>query len=159
MSSIPNSTVVLLSFIVLAKISPKTLTPQFLVPKSYVGMTPKIKPKVLFSTPMLALQTEYEIKVYLFVCWKLYSILRTFIPGPKNLSANKLCSLFAATMLWSGFGPYHGMWLEYAQTKFIGVIPTPWAMTIALGLGVIMPELELYHAYGRAILRNFYFMS
>jgi hypothetical protein len=29
----------------------------------------------------------------------------------------------------SGFGPYHGMWLEDAQTKNIGVIPTPWAMT------------------------------
>ena len=66
---------------------------------------------------------------------------------------------FAATMAWSGFGPYHGMWREYAQTKCIGVIPTPWAMTIALGLGVITPEPELYHAYGRAILRNFYFMS
>jgi hypothetical protein len=54
-----NSKVVLLSFIVLAKKSPKKLTPQFLVPKIYVGMTPKIKPKVLFSTPMLELQTEY----------------------------------------------------------------------------------------------------
>ena len=53
LSSIPNSKVVLLSFIVLAKKSPKKLTPQFLVPKIYVGMTPKIKPKVLFSTPML----------------------------------------------------------------------------------------------------------
>jgi hypothetical protein len=62
-------------------------------------------------------------------------------------------------MVLSGFGPYHGMWLEYAQTKCIGAIPTPWAMTIVLGLGVITPQPELYHAYGRAILRNFYFMS
>jgi hypothetical protein len=53
---------------------------------------------------------RYEIKVYLFACWKLYSILRTFIPGPKNLFA--LFSFFAATMAWSGFGPYHGMWRE-----------------------------------------------
>ena len=30
----------------------------------------------------------YEFKVYLFACWKLYSILRTFIPGPKSLFAN-----------------------------------------------------------------------
>jgi hypothetical protein len=51
------------------------------------------------------------------------------------------------------------MWHENAQTKCIGIIPTPWAMTIALGMGVITPEPELYHAYGRAILHNFYFMS
>jgi hypothetical protein len=51
LSIIPNSKVVLLSFIVLAKKSPKKLAPQFLVPKIYVGMTPKIKPKVLFSSP------------------------------------------------------------------------------------------------------------
>jgi hypothetical protein len=37
---------------------------------------------------------EYKIKVYLFACWKLYIILRTFIPGPKNMFANKLFSLF-----------------------------------------------------------------
>jgi len=74
----------------------------------------------------------YEIKVYLFACWKLYSILRTFTPGPKNLFANKLFSFFAATMAWSGVGPYHGMWHEYAQTKCIGAILIPWAMTIAL---------------------------
>ncbi len=59
LSSIPNSKVLLLSFIVLAKKSPKKLTTQFLVPKSYVGMTPKIKLKVLFLTPMLELLTEY----------------------------------------------------------------------------------------------------
>ncbi len=41
---------------------------------------------------------EYEIKVYLFACWKLYSILRIIIPGPKNLFANKLFSFFAASM-------------------------------------------------------------
>ena len=51
----------------------------------------------------------------------------------------------AATMAWSGFGPYHGMWHEYAQTKCIGAILTPWAMTSALGLGVITPQPELYH--------------
>jgi hypothetical protein len=37
----------------------------------------------------------------------------------KNLFANNLFSFFAATMAWSGFGPYHGMWHEYAQTKCI----------------------------------------
>ncbi len=100
----------------------------------------------------------YEIKVYIFACWKLYSILRTFIPGPKNLFANKLFSFFAATMAWSGFGPYHGMWHEYAQTKCIGTILTPWMMTIALGLGVITPQPKLYHAYGRVCLRNFFYV-
>ena len=60
LSIIPNSQVVLLSFIVLAKQSPKNLTPQFLVPKIYIGMTAKNKPKVLFSTLMLELQTGYK---------------------------------------------------------------------------------------------------
>jgi len=31
-------------------------------------------------------------------------------------------------MVPSGFGPYHGMWLEDAQTKCIGIIPTPWVV-------------------------------
>jgi hypothetical protein len=51
LSSIPNSKVVLLSFIVLAKISRKKLMPQFLVPKSYKGMTPKINPVILLLPP------------------------------------------------------------------------------------------------------------
>jgi hypothetical protein len=40
----------------------------------------------------------------------------------------------------SGFGPYHGMWLEDAQTKCIGIIPTPWAMTHVLGLVSFHPQ-------------------
>jgi hypothetical protein len=32
---------------------------QFLEPKSYVGMPPKMKTKILFSILMLELQTEY----------------------------------------------------------------------------------------------------
>ena len=63
-----------------------------------------------------------------------------------------------ATMASSGFDPYHGMWREYAQTKCIGAILTLWVMTNVLGLVVITPHCELYYAYGRAILRNFYFM-
>ena len=99
---------------------------------------------------------RYKFKGYLFACWKLYSILRTFIPGPKNLFANKLFSFFTATMAWSGVGPYHGMWCECAQAKCIGAILTPWVMMIALGLGVITPQPKLYqHTYGRAILRTF----
>ena len=45
-----------------------------------------------------------------------------------------------------------------AQTKCICAILTPWVMTIVLGLGIITPQPELYHAYSQAILRNFYFM-
>jgi hypothetical protein len=37
-------------------------------------------------------------------------------------------------MVSSGFGPYHGLWYEDAQTKRLGVIPTPCTMTDALGL-------------------------
>ena len=37
-------------------------------------------------------------------------------------------------MVSSGFGPYHGMSLDDAQTKYLGVIPTPCAMIHALGL-------------------------
>jgi len=40
----------------------------------------------------------------------------------------------------SSFGPHHGMWLEDAQTKGIGIIPTPWAMTPALGLVSFPPQ-------------------
>jgi len=100
----------------------------------------------------------YKIKVFLFTCWKLYSILRTFIPGPKHLFVNIFYSFFTATMAWSGFGPYHGMWHEYSNTKCIGTILTPWAMMIVLGLGIITPQPKLYHAYGRVCLHNFYFM-
>jgi hypothetical protein len=45
-----------------------------------------------------------------------------------------------STMAPSGFGPYHGMWLEDAQTKCIGVIPTPWVMTHLLGLVSFHPQ-------------------
>ncbi len=42
----------------------------------------------------------------------------------------------------SGVGPYHGMWLEDAQTKCMGNIPTPWVMARALGLGVCVTTRE-----------------
>ena len=43
-------------------------------------------------------------------------------------------------MVSSGFGPYHGMSLDDAQTKYLGVIPTPCAMIHALGL-VQLPKM------------------
>ena len=66
----------------------------------------------------------------------------------KKLFVNKLFSFFAATMASSGFGPYHSMWHEDATSKWIGAIPTPWVMMFVLGLGVLTPQPELYHAYG-----------
>jgi hypothetical protein len=75
--------------------------------------------------------------------------------GAKTLFVNKLFSFFAATMASSGFCPYHSMWHEDARSKWIGAIPTPWVMMIALGLGVLTTHPELYHAYGRVTLLNF----
>jgi len=39
-----------------------------------------------------------------------------------------------STMAPSGFVPIHGVLTEDTQTKCLGVIPTPWAMTPALDL-------------------------
>ena len=50
-------------------------------------------------------------------------------------------------MASSGFGPYHSMRREDTLSKWIGAIPTPWAMVFALGLGVLMPQPELYHTH------------
>jgi hypothetical protein len=44
-------------------------------------------------------------------------------------------------MAKSGFGPYHGLWLDDALTKRIGVISTPWMMTRALGF------IEIHQAH------------
>jgi hypothetical protein len=38
--------------------------------------------------------STYEIKGYLFACWRIYDILRTFVPGPKHPLANKLFDMF-----------------------------------------------------------------
>jgi hypothetical protein len=42
------------------------------------------------------------------------------------------------TMMVSGFGPYHHLVRADAPTKRAGVILTPWAMPLALGLGAIL---------------------
>ena len=47
-----------------------------------------------------------------------------------------------STMASSGFGPYHGMLLEDAQTKCVIIIPTPWSMTHVLGLVQFPPQHE-----------------
>ena len=38
--------------------------------------------------------STYEIKGYLFACWRIYDFLRTFVPGPKHPLANKLFDMF-----------------------------------------------------------------
>jgi hypothetical protein len=47
---------------------------------------------------------SYEIKLYLFACLRVYGILRTFVPGPKQPLANKLFDMFGvnhgAERLW-----------------------------------------------------------
>jgi hypothetical protein len=45
-------------------------------------------------------------------------------------------------MVIDGFGPYHGMWLDDAPIKCIGVMPTSWTMTDALGLVEILLALQ-----------------
>ena len=42
-----------------------------------------------------------------------------------------------ATMVVSGFGPYHHLVHDDAPTEHADVILTPWAMPLALGLGTI----------------------
>jgi hypothetical protein len=42
------------------------------------------------------------------------------------------------TMVVSGFGPYHRLVHADAHTERAGVIPTPWAMLLTLGLGAII---------------------
>jgi hypothetical protein len=55
------------------------------------------------------------------------------------LQINYLTCL-VSIMASSGFGLYHGMLLEDVQTKCVGVIPTPWLMTNALGLVQLPPQ-------------------
>jgi hypothetical protein len=95
------------------------------------------------TTTLCLVVKSYEFKHYLFTSIHFYSILRTDIPGSKTPFANKLFLVFTATMVWSSFGPYHGLWCEDAPTKCIGIIPTQWMTTRALGLGILMPQLEL----------------
>ncbi len=70
-----------------------------------------------------------------------YIILRRIVPGPNPPSATQLLRKTDVTMVTSGFGLYHGLWLDDIPTKRIGVIPTPWKMTRALGF------IEIFQAH------------
>ena len=72
----------------------------------------------------------------------LYIILRRIIPGPKTPFASQLLRNTDVTMARSGSGPYHGLRLDDAPAKHIGVIPTPWTMMRALGFVDILQAHE-----------------
>ncbi len=65
------------------------------------------------------------------------SLCRT-VPGPKPPSATQLLRKTNVTMLTSSFGPYHGLWLDDAPTKRIGVMLTRLTMRDALGFVKIL---------------------
>ena len=44
--------------------------------------------------PLREILHLYEIKGYLFACWRVYDILRTFVPDPKHPLANILFDMF-----------------------------------------------------------------
>ena len=71
-----------------------------------------------------------------------YTILRRIVLGQKIPFATQLLRNTSVTMAKSGFGPYHGLWLDDAPTKRIGVIPTPWMMTRVLGFIKILQAQE-----------------
>jgi hypothetical protein len=55
--------------------------------------------------------------------------------------------------------PYHSLWRKDTPTKRIDITPTSTsgAMTRALVLGVLAPQLEIYHTYFTAIFCDFIF--
>ena len=84
-----------------------------------------------------------------------YIILRRIILGQKIPFAAQLLRNTHVTMASSGFGPYHGMWLDDAPTKHISIIPTPWVMMDALDFVEILqaheylvpPQTEFFHDF------------
>ncbi len=71
-----------------------------------------------------------------------YVILPRIVPGPKPSSGTQLLRKTGVTMVTSSFGLYHGLWLDDAPTKQIGIIPTPWTMTRVLGFIEILQVHE-----------------
>ncbi len=68
----------------------------------------------------------------------LYVILHRIVSGPKTPSAAQLLRKTGVTMVTSGYGLYHGLWLDDTPTKHIDIIPTPWLMMRALGFVEIL---------------------
>jgi hypothetical protein len=74
-----------------------------------------------------------------------------------SLVRKNLFLFFAATMAWSSFGPYHGLWRKNTPSKHIVVTSTSGGMMRALGLGILTPQPKLYHAYGTAMFHDFFY--
>ncbi len=115
---------------------------QLLFPVDFFRIIQSKRTIYLLQTILLLRSCSYKFSTYLFACWYAYSILRTFVPGPKHPLANKPFDIFVSTMALSCFGPYCPLWHQHTQTKCIGVIPTPWAMTHVLGLVSFPPQHE-----------------
>jgi hypothetical protein len=96
--------------------------------------------KIVMVTNFEPHERVYLFKLYLFVCWWIYSILRTFIPGRKHPLENKLFPISLSTMASSGLGPYHHLCCVNSSTKCTGIVHTPWTMMHALGL-VRFPQI------------------
>jgi hypothetical protein len=78
-------------------------------------------------------------------------------PDSKTSLTQKLCWFVATTMVSSGFCPYHGLWHKDTQTKRIDITRTYGTITRALGLNILAPQPEIYHAYGTAFFCDFIF--
>jgi len=65
------------------------------------------------------------------------TILLRFFLGHKIHPCFSTNFVSEATMVVSGFGPYHHLVHDDAPTERAGVILTPWVMSLALGLGAI----------------------
>ena len=65
---------------------------------------------------------------------------------PNTLLRINYLTCLVPAMAPSGFGPYHGLWLEDTTTKCIGAIPTPWVMTFALGFVRFPPHHRVWTA-------------
>ena len=72
----------------------------------------------------------------------LYVFYVETVPAPKTILRINYLRTQVSTIVSGRDGPYHRPYLGGAQTKRIDVIPTPWAMTHALGLTRFPPQHE-----------------
>ncbi len=83
-----------------------------------------------------------SLRSILLLSFLLYVILRRIVPGPKPLSTTQLLRKTSVTMVTSSFGLHHGLWLDDAPTKHIGIILTLWTMMRALDFVEILQAHE-----------------
>ena len=90
---------------------------------------------------LLKVPPAHTQRVYLHAGGSTISYVHSYQVGNTLLRINNLTCL-VSTMVSSGFGPYQIMSLEDTQTKCVGVIPTPCAMTLVLGSVQFPPQHE-----------------